>query len=1104
MYKYLRKYGVRYPHASKILLIMRLTTLIILGAFLQVSATTYAQRITLNEKNASIANILDKILQQSGYQIVANANTLAKANPVDISVKNVTIEEALAISFKNQPFTYEVKDKMVIIKTKELSLIDKFLNRLSNIDVTGRLVDTEGKPIAGATIRIKGTKRSVISSPTGYFELTNVDEKSIVAITFIGYKSLEVGVKPSLGIIVLTVIDSKLEEVEINAGYYTVKDKERTGSISRITSKDIENQPVSNVLAAMQANLPGVQVVQNTGVPGGGFTVQIRGQNSLQQGGDPYYIIDGVPFNSVSLGPTLGGIANNPSPLASISPNDIESIEVLKDADATAIYGSRGANGVILITTKRGKAGKTQTTFSFNQGISRVGKMMDLMNTGQYITMRKEALQNDNVQVSATDYDLNGTWDLSKNTNWQKELIGGIAPSTTIQTSLSGGANNITYLIGGNYYREGTVFTGDHSYLRGSGNFSLQYLSDNKKLSISFDANYSQINSNLFINDLTQYVTLAPNYPALLDKEGLLNWQNNTMYVNPIAETENPYTVKTSNLIANTLISYTIIPDLKIKGSFGYNVMNRNEISSQLLGSYAPVLDYGPSQRTSNFVNNSNSNWIFEAQANYIKKFNSGILNALVGSTFQQGLTNVQNIMGSGFNSDALVGDISSASILSASQNTYLLYRYTAAFGRLNYTLKDKYILNLTGRRDGSTRFGTDKQFANFGAIGTAWLFSEENFIKDKLSFISLAKLRASYGITGNDQIPDYGYLALWRPAPLYQGISTMSPTGLANPNYAWEVNKKTELALDLGLFKNRITLSIDYYSNRSSNQLVSKQLTPSTGFTGIQDNLPATIKNTGWEFNLNTKNITNKAFSWSTAFNLTFPRNKLIDYPGLETSADASKYVVGQPISIRKLYNTSIDSQTGLYVSEDYDKNGVIDFDKDLHVIAFTGRKYYGGLQNVFTYHNIGFDFLIQFVKQSGISAISNFRETPGRFTLSNPKSNQPTFLIADHWKSPGDEATYQKYSADFPAYLSHLYANYFGGLAIADASYIRLKNVSLSYNLSNQLLQRVKISSAKIFLQGQNLFTLTHYKGLDPETQSLSYLPSLQVFTAGVQLTF
>jgi TonB-linked SusC/RagA family outer membrane protein len=1082
---------------------MRLTTIIILGAIMQVSASSYAQRVTLNERNSFIGTVLDKIRQQSGYGVIADESILAKAVPVSVSVKDVSLEEALALSFKGQPITYEVKDKLVIIKIKQVSLLDQIINRFKNIDVSGRLVDSLGNPIPGGTIRIKGTNRTTVSSSSGNFSFTGVDEQAVLQISYIGYKTIEIPIKTNLGNVVITIIDGKLEEVEINAGYYTVKDKERTGSISRITAKDIEKQPVNNVLQAMQANIPGVQITQTTGLPGGGFTIRVRGQNSLTEGNEPFYIIDGVPFTSIGLaGSRDATTTRGANPLASINPSDIESIEVLKDADATAIYGSRGANGVILISTKKGKEGDTKTSVSINQGVSRVGKKVNLMNTDQYIAMRKEALSNDKLPTPASAYDINGTWDPKRYVDWQKEMIGGIAPTTNIQTSLSGGVENITYMLGGAYYQEGTVFKGNNSFRRGSGNISLQYLSDNKKLNLSFDANYSQLHSNALTTDLTQFISLPPNYPALVNESGIINWQNNTMYENPIALTQRPYNSKTSNLISNILLSYKIFSEFSLKTSVGYTIMDRDEISRIPLSSFSPALNYGSSRRVSTFTNNSLNTWNIEAIADYIKKIGNGKLSILTGTTFQQGLTQGQEISGSGYNNDALMGNIGAASILSVLGRTNLQYRYTALFGRLNYNLDSKYILNLTGRRDGSSRFGLENRFANFGAIGVAWIISNENFVKEKMPFLSLTKLRGSYGVTGNDQIPDYGYLELWNTFySTYQGISTMYPSQITNPNYAWEINKKVEVAIELGFLKDQISLAVGYYSNRSSNQLISKPLAPSLGFEGIQDNLPAKVSNTGVELDLNTKNFSSKTFNWSTSINLTIPKTKLISFPNLESSNYASTFAIGQPLSIRKLFNTFLDSQTGLFITEDYDKNGIITFGSDQYITKFVGRKFYGGLQNSFSYKGLGLDLLFQFVNQTGISYLSGFGN-PGSFFASSPTvSNQPVENL-ENWKSPGDQVGFQKFSTTSSASFNR--AKTFGNLAFEDASFIRLKNVSLSYSLPTNFTQKLKVNAIKINLQAQNLFTITTYKGLDPETQSLSRLPSLQVFTAGLQLNF
>ncbi|SMC98190.1 SusC/RagA family TonB-linked outer membrane protein [Pedobacter nyackensis] len=1099
------KWDVLMWYIRKILFYMRLTTVIILALVVQLSAAdgSFAQRLNYNKKNTTIKELFREIKRQMDYNVVWYEDRLASDMPLEAKFKNASIKQVLKVALHGTPVNYEIIDNNIIIKEEEETLIDGVLEFFSNIDVRGRVVDENNGPLVGAVVKIKGAITATVTNANGEFGVKNVGENEILVISFVGYERREIKAAERLGDIKLIPSNDKLQEVIINAGYYTVSERERTGAISKITSKEIENQPVNNVLQAMQANIPGVQVIQSTGMPGGGFTVQIRGQNSLKQGNQPFYIIDGVPFLAVPIGGSRDGTftTRESSPLTSINPNDIESIEVLKDADATAIYGSRGANGIILITTKKGKIGKAKASFSASQGIARVGKKLDLMNTAQYLDMRREAMANDKVAASATDYDINGTWDQNRYTDWQKELIGRNAPTTNIQTSFSGGASNITYLIGGGYYREGTVFPGESSFGRNSGNFSIQYVSDNKKFNAAFDANYSQVDNSLISTDLTQFIKLVPNYPALLDERGELNWANNTMYSNPIAITRQPYDTKTTNLLANAKLSYSIIRDLKVKASIGYTIMNRNETSQLPLSTYSPILNLNSESRVSYFTNNSANSWIVEGQADWIKKIGTGKLSMLLGMTLQQSLREGQEIRGSGFTSDALMGNIASASLFSISQRSYLQYRYAALYGRLNYALLDKYIINMTVRRDGSSRFGTNKQFANFGAVGAAWILSEEGFVKDQLPFISFAKLRGSYGITGNDNIPDYGYLNLWRTnTNTYQGAATIIPQQLANPNYAWEVNKKAEAAFEIGFFKNRINLSTSYYSNRSSSQLVFQTISPSTGFGAITDNLPATVGNTGWEFDLRTTNISARSFNWSTSFNLTIPRNKLISYPGIESSGDNNLYVIGKSLSIFKSYHTSLDSQTGLYTIEDYDKNGVFD-SRDMYVIISRGRKFYGGLQNSLSYKGIALDFLLQFVKQTGEGGFNSFT-TPGRFVVLNPVDNQLNAL-GNHWQNPGDVSILQKFSTSTTATASYTNSTTRGSQAFGDNSFIRLKSISLSYSLPVKLIQRLKLNDFRFFVQGQNVFTITRYKGLDPEIQRPNNLPSLQVYTAGLQIT-
>lgn len=1094
------------PPTKNILLTMKLTFFILIIALTQVTAKSYSQKVTITNSSISVKSALNSIKNQTGYTFLIKDINLSN-NKVNLNLKEADLEDALKIILKGLSVDYQIDTdvKIIILKFNKPSISDiaaNILNNIiSNIDVKGKVVDSLSHPIVGAVIKIKGTNKSTTTDDNGRFILKNVNDDAIIVISYLGYEKKEIKASESLGTIQLRLLDTNLDEVQINAGYYSVSDRERTGSISRITDKEIGTQPVNNVLAAMQANIPGVQITQNTGTAGGGFTVQVRGRNSISQGNNPFYVIDGVPFTANTISPFIVGqlITPNPSPLASINPNDIESVEVLKDADATAIYGSRGANGVILITTKKGRKGKAVGTLSINQGASRVGKKLDLMNTEQYLAMRNEAyFTNDKLTTTsplyATQYDINGTWDQNKYTDWQDKLIGGTALTTNIQSSLSGGSENIQYQLGGSFYKEGTVFPGEQSFLRASGNVNLQYKSSNKKFHASFSGNYSQSKSNIFTSDITSLIYLAPNHPSLSNADGSLNWENNTISINPLADIKNPLEVNTNNLITNGLFSYSILPDLKISASFGLTNTSIKNYYARLSSTQIPGSTL---QRNASYGNNVINSWITEPQINWTKELGRGKVNVLVGTTFQETITDGENLNGTGYTSDELLRNIGSASLLTVASRQYLQYRYTAFFGRLNYVFDEKYILNLTGRRDGSTRFGSDKQFANFGAIGAAWIISNEDFIK-KIPYISFAKLRGSYGITGNDQISDYAYLPLWGSnvgtSATYQGLTTIKPERLSNSEYAWEKNIKTEVALDLGFLENRINFSIGFYSTKSSNQLIQRQLPPTVGFVAITDNLPAKVRNNGFEFLLEAKNLTNGNIKWSSSVNLTIPKNKLISYPGLKTGADVLNYEVGYPLAIKKLLNTYLDPNTGLFAAEDRDANGIDN--SDYTVIKFIGRKFYGGLQNNITYSGFELDFLFQFVKQLGLTSWPG--TSPGRFVA---RSNQ-SIEVLDRWQNQGDNKPFQKFSTNTTANTSYTLARN-GNSGVEDASFIRLKNVSLAYNLPTQLIQKINITSAKFFVQGQNIFTITPYKGLDPETQNINFLPPLRVLAVGLQIT-
>ncbi|MEI9918158.1 MAG: SusC/RagA family TonB-linked outer membrane protein [Bacteroidota bacterium] len=1072
------------------------------------------REVTVRLTEVTLKQALNEIGKAANVKFVYSEEQLPMNELVTLNATGKKLRELLYELLEPRSINYSIDEthELVMLKRMKKKSSDDHSSLKEKDDtprtetlmysrITGSVTDGLTKqPLAGVNVIVKGTTKGTSTDADGNYVI-EAEENDMLVFSFIGYVTYEMRVAGNSTINVSLEEDSKkLSEVVVNAGYWNVSDRERTGNIAKVTSETISKQPVSNPLLALQGRMAGVVITQQNGVPGSALTVQIRGRNSLRSNGDnPLYIVDGVPFTSTPLSTSSDILPNGISPLSSINPSDIESIEVLKDADATAIYGSRGANGVILITTKKGSAGKTKVDVNIYTGMGNVARYMDLLNTQQYLEMRKEAFKNDKVTPTISNAPDLMVWDTTRYTDWQKKMIGGTSKITNAQTSISGGNSNTQFVVGTGFYRESTVFPGDYADTKVSAHFNLNHTSENKRFKAQFTASFVSDNNQLLRTDLTtKALQLPPDAPAIYDENGKLNWANST-WTNPYSELLKKYEARTSNLIGNALLSYKIIEGLQVKTSLGYTSMSVKEFDTQ------PISSQNPTFNPKGILTQSNSSintWIVEPQAEYNKVIGQAKLNLIAGGTFQQNVNEAQTFYGNGYTSDALLENLLAAPSVYVLSSNYTQYRYAAAFGRFNFTWGGKYIVNLTGRRDGSSRFGADKRFANFGAIGAAWIFTDENFLKNNVSFLSFGKLRWSYGVTGSDQIPDYGYLDTFAPTSYpYGGGVGLVPTKLVNPDFAWESNKKMEAAIDLGFINDRIMLSASLYRNRSSNQLVGYPLPAITGQTTIQYNLPATVQNTGLEISLQTQNIKTRSFTWTTNINFTVPKNKLVEYPNLSGSSYANTYVVGEPLSISKAYQyTGVDPQTGTYTYKDVNNDGAVTSEKDLQTIMRLGQKFYSGIQNGFRYNNWQLDFLFQFVKQEGRTYIYS-----PNFGVPGNRTNQPV-AVMDRWQKSGDVSTTQGFT-QLPS--SGVFATAYtlarsGENSFGDASYIRLKNVSLSYTLPEGISQKLRLQSSRIYLQGQNLLTITNYQGMDPENQRFINLPALRVLSAGLQLTF
>ena len=974
-----------------------------------------------------------------------------------------------------------------------------FSQNLPQKTISGIITDTNG-PLSGVNVLVKNTSRGSISDLEGRYALTATANDTLV-VTYLGYKPQEVAVgSNSIMNVVMQTDATALDAVVINAGYYKVSDKEKTGSISRITQEDMAGQIVQNPIAALQGRISGLQVVQNSGSAGSGFKVQLRGKNSLTAGNQPLYIIDGIPFSADGMGtPNVSGTilpGADYSPFSFLSPSDIESIEVLKDADATAIYGSRGANGVILITTKRKQTGTTKYSVTAKSSLGQIAKKQELLNTEQYLQMREQAFSNDGfTEYPPYAYDINGTWDQNRYTDWQEELLGGTAYLREYQTSVAGGSKSTSFFLSGGYHNQTTVFPTDDRYQRANGLAKLSHSSPNDGFKITLSTAYAHENNQLPSSDLSyQALILPPNAPELYNEDGTLNWEDGT-FNNPLASLQGDLQSKRNSLLVNGAMEIKLWNNLTLRTTLGYQDTNLSEYRTSPHTIYPP--QYGFDSSFSGIYTNdgTRSSWIVEPQLNYTYSKGNHKLDVLLGYTAQQETSRIFSQYAEGFATNSQIMNLAAANYIKVMNDAESVYKYQAIFGRLNYTYNNRYILNLTGRRDGSSRFGPNNRFANFGAVGAAWLFSEEAGVKKALPFLSYGKLRGSYGSTGNDQIGDYRYYNSYGSTGIpYNGTIGLYPTALYNPNFGWEENRKAELALELGVFDNRITANINYYRNRSSNQLVEIPLPGTTGFAGILGNLDALVENRGWEFELNTVNLNSGNWKWNTSFNFTFPKNELLEFPNLDSSTYANSYVMGQPITIvRVLHFTGVDPETGIYTFEDYNGDGQISAPEDRKAIIDTAPEWYGGLSNTLAYGNLELDIFFQFSKQLAQNS-NRWGTTPGAMV------NQPVGVL-DAWTVAGDQTDTQGYTTG--GSFDRVVAAYNLGqsdAAFSDATHLRLKNISLAYNIPNFLHS---VSNAKVFLQGQNLYTLTEYKGQDPE-QTLGFIPALRWLGAGVTVTF
>lgn len=1130
----------------KLLLTMKLTTLFILLSLLQVSAATFGQKITLKAENARIAEVLQAIRQKSGYVFFYDRKDLPDTR-ISVELKDAGIAQALEQTLRNIPVKWQiVKNNVVLTRAEEQgSLWDRVVDRFFAGSVSGLVTDTLGQPLYGASVSLKGAKSyhaltdnygkfSFDAIPAGHYDLD---------IRYIGYENQQRAIEikgESLSLkFFLKLATSQLDQVQVIA-YGSNTKRFSVGSTVTIDAATIENQPVSNVLLALQGQAPGLFVTPTGGAPGSAVKLQIRGQNSLRtqpfpgtlKYDQPLFIIDGVPFApqnksmgnlltyNISAGATSQLPDNGISPFGTINPADIESISILKDADATSIYGSQGANGVVLITTKKGKPGKPTLSINVNSGVNVPTRKLEMMNTEQYLAIRKEAIANDKVVFTPTNantYRDLRLFDQQRSVDWYDEFFNRTPMNTDIHATFSGGQANTSFIFSGGYGHTSYNFPGDFADNRFTLHSGYTYRSTDNKLSVQFGTDFAYNKNNASGQPaVAAAMSMAPNFPEMVDAQGNLIWKYGDYSLsyanNEYARLRQPANVQMYNLNTSARLAYQLIPNLTLSSNIGYNRVSGSTYAARPLSTLDPAGN--PYISTANFTDNVNQAINVEPQLNYQRQIGAGVLSVLVGGTYKKVNTSSDYLSGTNYPNDDLLNSVAGAATILAG-NTSNIYKYVAGFARIGYIHDQKYIVSVTGRRDGSSNFGPGQQFGNFGSVGLGWIFSEEKAIAKMLPFISFGKLSANYGTNGSDGIAPYSFQAFYTISPgsttgTYQGVRAYMPSNLFNADYSWSVKKSWNAAIDLGFFKDRLLLNVTGYLNRNTEELLNYVLPSQTGFTGVLDNFAAILQNKGLEFSVSSTNVQNQHLKWTSTFNIGLNRNTVAAFPGLETSSYAQFYTIGESASLVQGFRyKGINQTTGLF--EFYKANGQVTSSPssehisrggDLQPLFNTDPKFSGGFGNTLSYKGLSISAFFQFTKTRGLNYLAGIYN----YGIPGQLFNLPAAVIGKYWQKPGDvDAVMQRVAAINGAPTNAVNAFKSSDGAYGDASYLRLKTVSLSYTLPDRLLKHLGVKNCRIYMNAQNIFTITGYELGDPEQAgSLYTIPLQRNIVGGLSFNF
>lgn len=1139
------------------LTIMRInfTFFLLLFAFMQVHASAQAQRFTLNKKNVKIAQVFNSIKAQTDYVLIYNSKELENKN-VSINLKNSTIEETMRTCLKNIPFTFKIVNRNILIKRIEAETEVLSSNKIVKI-ISGKVVDKQNLSIPGVSVMLKGTLIGSVTNAEGKFTISVPDENAILIFSMLGYtaKEITVGSNQILNV-VLAEETSALDEVVI-IGYGSQKKSNITTAVSSVSAESLKDRPVLNFGEAIAGQMAGVQVQQTGGAPGGErLSIRVRGVGSITQSNDPLYVVDGYPMegNAFSL----------------LNTSDIESIDVLKDASSTAIYGSRGASGVVIVTTKKGKTGPPSVNVNSFFGYQEVSKKIGMMNRNQYIDwfldgrnqawLDAQIISSDPNQGPHTILDPNsrrnlyagasgqyvipdGTGGYKYNfrdpasvalmpdNNWQ-DLLFRKARTQQNELSVSGGTENTKYTFSGSYIKQdGIVIGSDYDRF----NFRS---SVNSKISktINLGMNLMAYTSKGREQESGKYapVMFALQLPPIFPLNNADGTYGSMVRNSEILAGDVPSPIGVAEQVSNTRKRYgwlgtifaewELIKDLKYKVSINGGIQdNQQKIYEASYidfdGSKGPRPAKAVNQRASDF------DWVIENTLDYSHTFSEKhALSALIGYTTQK--HSQENIYGEarGFANDAITTlNAGTMYALSSDESAYSMISY---LGRINYAYDNKYLITATFRGDGSSRFGMNKKWGTFPSLSVGWKVSEEKFMEN-FTQINDLKFRAGFGIVGNNRIGNYSAVGLLGAGFYPTGgtlQNTVNPNTISNADLGWEKTRQYNLGFEFGIINNRIRIEGDFYDSQSIDLLLNVPIPVITGYSSQIQNI-GKVQNRGMEFLVTTKNLINN-FKWSTNFNISFNKNKVLElgpderpiYGSAPNANNAFITAIGSPIAsfygykfegvfqtqeeLNKYPHLSADKiGDGRYA--DINGDGVLN-QNDKTILGNNNPDFIAGLTNNFSYKN--FSLSVQFTASYGAQLFSFYKRMVGIYH----GDRNGMIEQVDRWRSvdqPGDGIHFR--ATRTPSGLQRDPSSAW----VQDASYLRLRNLNLAYDLKN-IKEKLKLKGLRVYITGSNLFTITKYSGYDPETSSegngltkggdyLGY-PTARTFILGANLTF